>query len=632
MPKSKRRFCADFETVVLEHPKTQKSTAVWAWAFVEIGKTDYEDVIIGNCIETFFDYIFKLNTGIEIYFHNLKFDGSFILDYLHKNKKFRCGYIEKEKRFKTKRELMNNEFTYLISNRNTVWYSISIKHNGRIINIFDSLKLLPFSVEVVAKNFATQRKKGKINYKLHTAPKQPISKDERTYISNDVLVMSEALANFFKGGNTKITIGSNCMNKFKLMFAIMGDFKAYFPDLTEFKIDKNIYGSENADEYCRKSYKGAWCYLVPEKANKIIGDGIVLDVNSLYPSVMHSDSNNYYPTGEPTFWKGNYIPEYMDDKYYILRIKTRFYLKPDKLPCIQIKNNAHYGETEYLTTSDIILNGKYYNKYVDIDDTVKDTRVTLTLTQTDFELIKSQYDLIDFEILDGCYFRSYKGLFDDYINYYADMKMNAPNNAVRTEAKLFLNNLYGKFATSQDSSFKIGKIIDDVLKWTTITEFNRKTIYIPVGSAITAYARYFTITSAQKNYKHFIYADTDSLHCDTSIDNIKDVPIDDKKLNHWKHEFTFKQAIYLRQKRYIEIGEDNEYNIVCAGMGKRCKELLYANLTRKNIKLYNLRERKFMRKKLLLSDIKSGLKIPSKLYQKRIDGGIILYEDYFTMK
>ena len=49
---------------------------------------------------------------------------------------------------------------------------------------------------------------------------------------------------------------------------------------------------------------------------------------------------------------------------------------------------------------------------------MSDTRVELTLTQTDYELLKEHYELVDFEILDVCFFYTACGLFDEYINKY----------------------------------------------------------------------------------------------------------------------------------------------------------------------------------------------------------------------
>ena len=106
-------------------------------------------------------------------------------------------------------------------------------------------------------------------------------------------------------------------------------------------IDTNTYKYGTAGDYIRKSYRGGWCYLVKGKENKIYTNGTTADVNSLYPSMMSSESGNRYPVGVPHFWTGNIIPDRAleSDKYFFIRIKTRFYIKKNMLPFIQIKGN-----------------------------------------------------------------------------------------------------------------------------------------------------------------------------------------------------------------------------------------------------------------------------------------------------
>ena len=66
----------DFETTVYEG---QTSTDVWASAIVELNT---EDVHIFHSLPETFEYIVSLNSNVCIYYHNLKFDGSFWLSYL----------------------------------------------------------------------------------------------------------------------------------------------------------------------------------------------------------------------------------------------------------------------------------------------------------------------------------------------------------------------------------------------------------------------------------------------------------------------------------------------------------------------------------------------------------------------
>lgn len=79
------------------------------------------------------------------------------------------------------------------------------------------------------------------------------------------------------------------------------------------------------------------------------------------------------------------------------------------------------------------------------------------------------------------------------------MKINAPNKGIRTVAKLYSNNLYGKQAASTISSYKVAMLKPNgVVGFFTVTENEKTPGYIACGAAITSYARNFTITAAQK--------------------------------------------------------------------------------------------------------------------------------------
>lgn len=169
---------------------------------------------------------------------------------------------------------------------------------------------------------------------------------------------------------------------------------------------------------------------------------------------------------------------------------------------------------------------------------------------TDYLLLLDTYDLYDVEYLDYVWFNAVTGIFDEYINKYAKIKMNS-SGFMRELAKLFLNNLYGKFATSDNSSYKIPYLGEDnVVHFELVEEHEKKVGYIPVGAAITSYARNFTIRHAMANYDRFIYADTDSIHL-IGIDApnmIEEHPTD---LCKWKCEGKFDIAFYERQKNVL---------------------------------------------------------------------------------
>jgi hypothetical protein len=657
--KKYRYFMCDFETTVY---KGQQSTEVWASASTELFTDD--TVQIFHSIQEQLDYFIDLKCNIVAYYHNLKFDGSFWLSYLLIDKHYKQAYRkngenENNVEWLQEKDMENNTFKYSISDKGQ-WYSIIIKVKNHFIEIRDSLKLLPFSVKRIGDSFKTKHRKLEMEYTGFRYAGCNITDEEKKYIANDVLVVKEALEILFNEGHDKLTIGACCLSEYKNIckHSLKNelDYNEMFPDIYDMPIDKNIYKYDNAGEWVRKSYKGGWCYLVKGKENKIYYNGTTADVNSLYPSMMSSESGNPYPVGKPTFWSGNYIPDEAleDNRYYFIRIKTRFYLKKDKLPFIQIKGNLLYKGTESLETSDIYdkETNQYYTHYRDLNGNLIDTRVELTLTMTDFILIKEHYYLVDFEILDGCWFYTQIGIFDEYIQKYKHQKQIS-KGAKRELAKLFLNNLYGKMASSKDSSFKLAYVKDDKsIGFLPVSEFNKKPGYIPVGSAITSYARNFTIRAAQKNYHGvnnpgFIYADTDSIHCDLPPDKIKGIKVHAKDFCCWKLESCWDKAVFTRQKTYIEhvIAEDLEpiekpyNNIKCAGMPQKCKDLFELSMqgTANYNETWSDEERNFLFDennkpiKRDFSDFKIGLSVPDKLRPKRILGGILLVETTYQM-
>lgn len=658
-----RTFVGDFETTVYDG---QTKTEVWASAFVELFK---EDVTVLGCIEDSLNYLINLDCDIICYYHNLKFDGMFWLSYLEENPDFfQATYKDTNSstgevvKFYDTKEMSNNSYSYLISSMGS-WYYLKIKVNNHIIEFRDSLKLLPFSVKEIGKSFDTAHKKTDITYEGERYANCPISEKELEYIKNDVLVVKEALEKLYNEGHNKMTIGSCCLSEFKKVYRNT-EWKCLFPDLTKITEDEynnsllEKYGSATAFDYVSNAYRGGWCYLVEGKENKVYHNGITLDVNSLYPSVMHSESGNYYPIGKPMFFEKRFIPNYIlngktdDSVYYFVRFKCKFKLKEGYLPTLQIKNSMYYKAREMLKSSNYYLPKEkiYVEKFVDEFGNEIEAKPTLTMTQSDFILFLKHYDVTDFEFLDACVFTSTIGEFDTYIDRYKKIKLES-KGAQRTLAKLFLNNLYGKMATKPASDYKIAYLDEEgVLSFYNQIANDKVAGYMPIGAAITSYARCFTIEAAQKNFygankAGFIYADTDSIHCDLPIEKIKGVKLHDKDFLCWKLEREWDNAIFVRPKTYLE-QTGNDYDVKCAGMPNRCKILFIDsieqpfpidlnNVDEERKKIYasiTQKEKMFLLKKREITDFKSGLSIYGKLVPKTIKGGTILVTTEYTIK
>ena len=392
-------FTADFETATWYEDKTY----VWAWASCEIGNE--ENLKIGNNINSFIEYALEQNNS-KFFFHNLKFDGEFIINWAFLN-----GFKHVEKL----EDIKDKTFTTLISDMGQ-FYTITLyfeKKNKKVkkITFIDSLKIIPFSVNDIAKSFGLEISKLELDYNKFRKEGHELTKEEREYIKNDVLIVAKALNILFKEDLKKQTTGSNALNDFKSMIS-KWRFEHYFPEL-DYDIDKDI----------RKAYKGGFTYLNPIYKEKEVENITILDVNSLYPYVMYSKK---LPFGEPLFFEGQYKKDSIYD-LYIQMIQCSFELKPNKIPTIQIKNNKYYFRAnEYLESS----NGEI---------------VILYLTNVDLDLFFENYYVYDLEYIAGWKFKSIKGIFTSYIDKWIERKIKAGkegNKGQRTLAKLMLNSLY----------------------------------------------------------------------------------------------------------------------------------------------------------------------------------------------
>ena len=575
------KFTADFETNVSE-----TDCRVWAYALCEIGNTD--NFIYGNDIEDFIKFCSNKKENYVLYFHNLKFDGEYIFSYLLEN-----GYTC----IKDKKERQDKTFTTLISDTGQ-FYSIEIffetknpKHSNKV-TIYDSLKILNFSVEQIAKDFNLPIRKLEIDYKEIREKGHILTSEEIDYIRNDVEIMARALKIMFDENLTKMTIGSDALANYK---EINKNFNKYFP-LLPYEIDKDI----------SKCYKGGFTYLNDCYKEKETGCGIVLDVNSLYPSVMMYER---LPFGDPIFFNGEYEKDILYP-LYVQTISCIFDLKDGMIPTIQIKNNMSFLPNEYVKSSDGDI-------------------VTLTLTSVDLELFFEHYNISELTYHSGWKFRAIKGLFSTYINHWSNKKIEAKkenNTALYRIAKLMLNSLYGKFGLNPDVRGKYPYLNEDgIVKYAFYDPEVRDSIYIPVASFITSYARKKTITTSQKikdysikKYKKdlYVYSDTDSIHCLFEDDEeLKDIiEIDDYKLGAWKLESKFKRGKYLRQKCYIELGFDDNMNVTVAGLPKKLGNLI----TFENLNVGFTTE-----------NIDTDTK---RLSYKHVKGGVMLVDTEFSIK
>jgi hypothetical protein len=568
------KYVADFETTVpdltpieIDDENEQEDinpveTRVWVWGLCEVG--NIENFQWGTTIESFIDWCQKENK--EIYFHNLKFDAQFIIYYLLKN-----GYEYSE-------TPLDKTFNVIVSGMGQ-FFKLDIifkKMNKKYkkVTIYDSLKKLPFTVKKIAKDFGLPMQKGEIDYKKDRPIGYIPDDEEIDYLKRDVQIVAIALGIQLENGLTRMTTASDALHTYKQIIG-KTKFKVQFPVLP-LQVDKDIRDF---------GYKGGFTYVSKRYAEKDINEGIVFDVNSLYPWVLR---HCLLPFGFPLSFDGRYI----DDEEYPLYFQTlvcTFKIKEGKIPTIQLKNNFRFVPTDYIENSGLEPTG-------------------LVLSKPDLELFFDHYDVDVYEWGGGWKFQACTGMFDEYVDHFMSMKATSGKGTANYFiSKLLLNALYGKFGKNPDVTGKYPVLDEETgtLKYKKKEQEMSEPIYLPLAAYVTSWARNKTIRTAQELYPRFIYADTDSIHLEGAEvpNNIK---IHNTELGAWKHEGTFSRGRFLRPKTYIEEIE-GKLHVTCAGMPENVKE------------------------QVTWENFKRGQVYTGKLLPKQVAGGVVLVETEFKI-
>ena len=594
-------YTADFETTTDE-----KDCRIWAWATCSV--EDPQEFHYGTTFEEFMTFCADPIRNLTLYFHNLKFDGAFIISWLLHNG---FTYIS------DKKEKADNTFTTLITDMGQ-FYAIEIYftvrgHHINKVKILDSLKIFPnFSVERVAEGFGLPLRKLEIDYTKKRPVGWELTKEEVDYIRNDVEIMARALQIMFSQGLTKMTIAGDAFNSYK---SFVPNFRKRFPILPK-EVDADI----------RLSYRGGFTYVNDIYKEVPVSNGICIDKNSMYPSKMVQE---YLPYGKPEHFEGKYETD-IKMPLYIQSLTCQFELKEGKIPNIQLKNNLSFVPNEYLTSS----NGEL---------------VTISLCNPDYELFLENYYISDVTYHGGWKFKQCKGMFDDYINYWINEKIKASkegNQPMRQIAKLMLNSLYGRFGLSITAQQKYPYLDKDgIVRYELLPEEEREPVYIPVACFITSYGRVDTIRTSQKIRDYslkkygkdaYFYSDTDSIHAsltDADLEELKDIIfLDDYALGAWAKESEFDRALFIRQKCYIE-EENGKLNVTVAGLPKYLTPLITFDNFKKGFTTEGLTLKEMLELASENGATEEELKkLHHKLTYKYVKGGVILADTDFTIK
>ena len=510
-----RWYAADFETSNSDINIEKEYTRVWLWdIFDPIKRLHYN----GLDIESFCDKIFDMPSSL-FYFHNLKFDGAFLLYFLLENG------------FKISEEKRSGCINTLITDRLT-WYTFTVHYCGKQYKFRDSAKKIIGTLAKAAKDFGLPISKGEIDYRILRDEGYVPTPEEFDYVRRDTEILADILQYYYDNGMDSITNATDALKTYKEIISERG-FMTLFPILPK-----------EIDEFIRKSYKGGYCYLNPRFYNKTINDIYKYDVKSMYPSRMRYCN---LPFGIPMHFIGKY--EY-DTNYpcFFQRIKVSCHLKDGKIPSIQTKSFMNI-KLNYLKSTE----GAMYD---------------LVLAGPDLYRLLDDYEIEEIEFIEGYKFRATNTLFKDYIDKFFALKESS-KGAKKQLYKIFLNSLYGKFAMMIERSQAYPIFSKEKLIYERTKPEEVDPIYIAVAAYITAEARKLLLDGIYANLENFIYCDTDSMHLTSPVKGVDE----GNKLGQWAIEDgegsgentkTFiTTGKYLGQKCYILLGNKNgnEYEI-----------------------------------------------------------------------
>lgn len=576
----------DFETST---GNIDGSTNVYLWG---ISSLDKKHRYLGTHITDMFDTIkyYEIKT---VLFHNLSFDGEFITHWLIDN-----GYKFVDNNFGKPLEPFT--FTRMKTDMSII-YDLQVNIDGHVVKFGDTAKLLLASVDKMGKMLGLPKleidyDKYKYFESIHHVPDQLIE-----YLWRDIDIVIDIYSQFkhtFK--NHGITLGSTALKDYKKHIGnweFAKRFGGYFYNPKTRKQEyNNVLTKEQWNEF-KKSYRGGLVVF----NEKYIGqhlknlDGYSCDYNSMYPSVYGS---NLFPVGKPY---EHYI--YGENVLQLHKIYIRkAAIKNDTLPAIIPSNyNVSKFETKYLHT----VEDEYYS-----------------IWEWELKIWEKFYDL-EYRVVKTWWFYG-EYIFKSWTDEKKYLKENAKNVVDREYNKGLLNSFYGKHGQNymrQHRSMvhdpegtlpgtRYGEYVD-----TPVTTESDNLSYVPVASAITAYARVELCNAIWENQDIFIYGDTDSIYCTKKPTG---VPIHDTNFGCWKYEKRFTEFKFIKPKAYI-CKLTHEY-----------KNYQWNEADRLHVALAGLPKEKH--KDLTFEIFNRGHELPKgKKQKKNVKGGIILVENKYTL-
>lgn len=603
-------FFADFETTTYNSKQYQEEghTNVWMWAIMD----QKNGIKIGCTLDEFMDFILQDGKNKIVYFHNLSFDGDFIIKWLFRNypKNFKQDYQFTTENYEVVNQVPKYNWFSFFKNGNKIYnidWCVRKKIRDKVMKVKIqfrcSYNLMPSSIDTLGKSFKINKMdeeeinnlilKGYIKEKnefydlggnyIHNDPY--LKNVFVSYIKRDVMIAKTAFLNYKETVESSKDAFNNKYNKKDVHLQKI----LTTASLVQKLVKNNIWNNKHLHNYIkkglkihsfeqyelmRKFYSGGFTQFNPLYHNKVFNkNGFSIDINSSYPWAMTQP----LPYGELL----EEVPENTKNYLTYCVVRMSYKIKSKYINFICLKN-----KTDKRVRYSMHGSGEFY------------------FLLEELEFYKKIYDIEITEIkyLYARCFTFLKPFIDEYYHLKSEADANG-QAALKTTYKLLLNSLYGSFA--KKAIYPMGiwmeKRFYDALKNNELDglydekkkKWNAKTfkkLNIPnmnlfcvemekeekpksfpnmlIGATITAYSRLKLLNAIfEIGIDKFVYCDTDSIFCLGKKENLpSSIKLDDYELGAWKIEFEFNKGKILGAKRYVFENENHKTKSATSGI------------------------------------------------------------------
>lgn len=532
----------------------------------------------------------------KVFFHNLSWDGEFIIHSLIEN-----GYVpNNDPQIKKAPPL---EFTMVKDDRGTI-YQIKVTHaNGKTTTFRDTARLLLSSVSKMGDEMGFP--KGEYDYSkireyidVDDAPSELIEYMERD-IDIVIKAYSEYKTHYPKHGYTTAGTALKSFKEYYGQYEYVKDFGGSYTSKSGKTFEYNHLTKEQWLKF-KMAYKGGLTIGNELTRNRHLTfiDGHSVDVNSLYPFIM---ATKKMPYGKPLKYKpdGSYVE--------IIYIHISHTIKKD----LEMPNHLHNPKAGLLSK----------NKYLEMAE-----NITCAYLKEELDELKLTYDLVEdinYYVLERWFFKT-KFIFTEWINEMSLLKINAKSKTERNSHKTTQNGLYGKFGENfmkkravlvyDPKKLLIGNRYGDYVEQKEVYE-KEQLSYIPIAICITAYSRIHLLQAIRLNKHSFLYGDTDSLYLSQAPIGLK---LDESEYGAFKPELRFSEFKWIKPKAYIakvthefknnQWIETDEIKRAIAGLTKESHHLVSFDNFKPNAVIAN-----------------------GKRQKKKVKGGVVLHDITYTL-